>query len=213
MTHQLLVQLVAQYGYLAVFIGTFLEGESVLIAGGFLAHRGYMALPWVMLAAFVGSMLGDQLAYFLGRWRGPRFLAARPAWHARAEKVMDKLHRHKVLIILGFRFVWGLRNATPFVLGASHIPVRVFISLNAVGAAIWAVAVAAGGYVFGYALEAALGRMKHYEHLIVAGLIVAGVALWIWHAQRARKRIRAERAALEKAGEEKTEAAAKGEGE
>jgi membrane protein DedA with SNARE-associated domain len=207
MTPQHLELLVQQYGYLAVLVGTFLEGESILIAGGFLAHRGYMALPLVMLAAFAGSLVGDQLAFFLGRWRGPRFLEAHPAWKARAGRIMDRLHRHRVLIILFFRFAWGLRNATPFVLGASGIPVKVFLPLNAAGAAVWAAAVGAGGYFFGYALEAALGRMKHYEHYIVAGLILAGAALWLWHARRARRRIREEKDAMRRA-----EAAKGGEG-
>jgi membrane protein DedA with SNARE-associated domain len=30
------------YGYLAVLVGTFLEGETILVLGGFAAHRGYL---------------------------------------------------------------------------------------------------------------------------------------------------------------------------
>jgi len=36
------------YGYVAVLIGTCLEGETILVLGG----RGYLALPWVIVAAF-----------------------------------------------------------------------------------------------------------------------------------------------------------------
>lgn len=31
---------------LAVFLGTFIEGEIVLVLGGIAAHRGYLDLPW-----------------------------------------------------------------------------------------------------------------------------------------------------------------------
>jgi membrane protein DedA with SNARE-associated domain len=30
------------YGYLAVLVGTFLEGETILVLGGVAAHRGYL---------------------------------------------------------------------------------------------------------------------------------------------------------------------------
>jgi len=53
--------LIEHYGYAAVFAGSFAEGESVLLAAGFAAHRGLLELPLVMLAAFVAGTLGDQL--------------------------------------------------------------------------------------------------------------------------------------------------------
>jgi membrane protein DedA with SNARE-associated domain len=56
--------IIAQYGYFAIIIGTFLEGETILVIGGFLAHIGLLSLPLVILSAFIGSFSGDQL-YFL----------------------------------------------------------------------------------------------------------------------------------------------------
>ena len=55
------------YGYWAILVGTFLEGETVLVLGGLAAFQGFLSLPGVILAAFVGSMCGDQLFFFLGR--------------------------------------------------------------------------------------------------------------------------------------------------
>ena len=53
--------LVHTYGYAAVFIGSFLEGETTLALGGFAAQRGHLALPWVIAVAEAGGFLGDQL--------------------------------------------------------------------------------------------------------------------------------------------------------
>jgi membrane protein DedA with SNARE-associated domain len=36
---------VEAYGYLAVLAGTFVEGETILVLGGFAASRGYLGLP------------------------------------------------------------------------------------------------------------------------------------------------------------------------
>lgn len=56
-----LESLVTSYGYPAVLVGTFLEGETILVLAGFLAHRGYLDLPLVILTAFLGTFTGDQL--------------------------------------------------------------------------------------------------------------------------------------------------------
>src|SRR6059058_2388420 len=107
------------YGYWAVLVGTFLEGETILVLGGFAANRGYLDLPWVIVAAFLGSFSGDQLYFYLGRHYGRRIIAKRLSWQVSAEKVYRLLERHQTLLILTFRFMYGLRNVTPFALGAS----------------------------------------------------------------------------------------------
>ncbi|GAW66758.1 hypothetical protein GPEL0_01r2252 [Geoanaerobacter pelophilus] len=48
------------HGYWVLFLGTFLEGEAILIFAGFLAFGGYLNIYLVMLSALAGSFLGDQ---------------------------------------------------------------------------------------------------------------------------------------------------------
>ena len=54
---------IENYGYAAILIGTFLEGETILVLAGLAAHQGYLVLTWVILAAFLGSLCGDQLFF------------------------------------------------------------------------------------------------------------------------------------------------------
>ncbi len=62
--------LVREYGYFALLIGTFLEGETILIIGGLLAKLGLLKLPTVMLVVFIGSFSGDQLYFYIGYFKG-----------------------------------------------------------------------------------------------------------------------------------------------
>jgi membrane protein DedA with SNARE-associated domain len=55
---------------------------------------------------------------------------------AKAERL---LNRFRTLLILIFRFLYGLRAVTPFVIGMSTVPTRTFVLLNAIGALVWAV--------------------------------------------------------------------------
>ena len=133
----MLESLLNTYGYLAILLGTFLEGETIMILGGVAAHMGYLSLGWVITFGFLGTLLGDQLYFYLGRRHGGDFLARRPTWSARAQRVHRFIERYPVLLILGFRFLYGLRTVTPFVLGSSQVSYLQFTLLNLTGAGTW----------------------------------------------------------------------------
>jgi len=179
--------LIDTYGYLAILIGTFLEGETILILGGIAAKLGYLELPWVIICAFIGTLFGDQLFFFIGRYRSAEFLHRHSSWMKRAEKANRILHHHRFLIILGFRFLYGLRIVTPFVIGMSHIPIAEFAILNIIGALLWAIIIGILGYAFGHGLELLLGNIRHYEIEIMAVILFVGILLWITHIVRSKK--------------------------
>lgn len=179
--------LIQQYGYMALFIGSFLEGESIVVVAGFMAHRGYLLLPWVMFWAFCGSVLSDQLFFLLGYTRGQRFLANRPRWQRKAKRVLDLSDHHQIALCLGFRFVYGIRNVTPFVMGASGFSPLRFVALNLIGAVVWAAVVSAGGYAFGEVLQRILQDVRRYELWVVGGLFACGAMIWCIMKLRARR--------------------------
>lgn len=179
---------IEQYGYAAVLIGTFFEGETILVIAGFLSHQGYLTLRGVIAAAFTGAMLGDQLYFYVGRWKGPELLATRPRLQTHSQRVERFLHKHQVWLILCFRFVYGIRTVTPLILGASKINAGRFFILNVTGALLWAVTVGLAGYYLGSALEAALGRVKDYELLVIGILAGGALALWTVHFLLRRRR-------------------------
>lgn len=184
----MLESLIAQYGYLAVLVGTFLEGETILVLAGFAAHRGLLHLPGVMLAAFVGSLASDQIFFFLGRRHGEALLARKPAWRPRLARARGLLNRYNTALILTFRFLYGLRNITPIALGMSDVSTPRFVLLNAIGAAVWSIAIALFGWFVGEAARQMLGHLQRYERAVGGAIVAIGVGLWIWHHLAARRR-------------------------
>jgi membrane protein DedA with SNARE-associated domain len=174
----MLVALVLRWGYLAVGVGTMLEGETVLLAAGAMAHRGLLKLPWVMLAAFVGGVANDMLWYLVGRKAGRAFIVRRPRLAKHAGVVDRWIKRNSTLFVLAFRFLPGVRTVGPILLGAGDFPVPRFVLLNAVGAACWSVLVAFFGYGLGASLHAMLGRATHPEEAAALALVLA-VALYL----------------------------------
>jgi len=184
----MLESLIDTYGYVAVLVGTFFEGETVLVLGGFAAHRGYLSLPWVIMAAFIGTLCGDQLFFFLGRKHSQTVLGRRPSWKARAGRAQRLLERFRTPLILVFRFMYGLRTLIPFAIGMSTVPTRQFIFLNIIGALVWALVVGTGGYLFGNAMEIIFGNIKHYELEVLGAIAVIGALIWIIYFYRRRMR-------------------------
>jgi len=178
-----LVRLIHVYGYLAILIGCFLEGETILLLGGVAAEQGYLSLPGVIAAAFIGSMSGDQLFFYIGRRYGPGLIERKPRLKKAAVRLQGWIESYQTSLVLGFRFLYGLRSAAPFVFGISGIGRRRFALLNALGAAVWAVVLGYGGYLAGHVFVTATAYFKHYE-LAVLGFAALGAGIWLMSRYR-----------------------------
>lgn len=183
--------LVAQYGYAFVFAGALTEGESVLLAAGFAAHRGMLELDRVIAVAFVAGTLGDQFYFYLGRRHGQRLLARWPALQARAQRVRPLLERHPNAAIFSLRFLYGLRTAGPIALGMLGVSARRFTLLNLLSAALWSLAFCLLGYQFGQVLQRLLPRLHAVEEAVLVGVLIAALGWTVWRRRRARHRLRA----------------------
>ncbi len=178
---------VADYGYLAIFAGTFLEGETVFLLGGVAAHQGLLNLWWVALTALAGGAIGDQFFFLLGWWRGPEFLARNMRLARKAVVARRLVRRHAVPLMLLSRFLYGLRMVIPLVCGASRIHPLVFLGLNLVSALCWVLAFGGIGYLFS---DWVLSRLDHMHGLpALAGLLVLVVGLAVWLARLAQKKL------------------------
>ncbi len=176
---EILEYLIRNYGYSALLVGTFLEGETILLLGGVGASLGYLDLSLVMAIAVVGSFSGDQFYFYVGRWKGNVILARFPRLYQKVQRVHHFLERYHDAIMLSFRFVYGIRIMTPFVLGMSNrVNAGRFAFFNFAGAILWSVGVAGGGYLFGHAVELFLADVKQFQILAIAIAICAAVGFW-----------------------------------
>lgn len=172
-------QLVLQLGYVTLFLGTFLEGESVLALAGVAASYGYLTFEYVVAVAALGAFLGDQACFYVGRRYGASILARYPKLAAKAPRIERLVRRWDAPAVIVLRFLYGLRIAGPIVIGSFGISPWRLALFNAIGALIWAPLVAGIGYMAGYALEAWIGRLKHVQIGLLMALLVAGGVVWL----------------------------------
>ncbi len=178
--------LIGHLGYLALFVGTLLEGETIVFLAGLAAHHGYLWFPAVVAIAVIGGFLGDQFFLFLGRRYGNRVFTRFPGLATRAPRVQALLRRWDVHAILIVRFLYGLRMAALIVIGSCHIaPWRVAL-FGFIGAVLWALVVASLGYFAGQAVQQLAGRLE--APVVLSLLALALIAGTAWNLIRARRR-------------------------
>lgn len=183
-------ELIITYGYPILFLGAMLEGEMFVLVAAFLAYRGYLELPAVIAVALTGTFVGDMFFFVLGRTKGAAWLERRPNWQPSAARVRDLCHRHPIVLAIGFRFLYGIRSVTPFVIGSSGFPARRFVILNTIGGLIWVLVITLGGYTFGHAFESLVHDLRAHEMRLVVILAIVGSIIWIHQLRLSRARAR-----------------------
>jgi membrane protein DedA with SNARE-associated domain len=178
--------LIAELGYVTLFVGTFLEGESVLALAGVAASYGYLTFEYVVAVAVLGAFCGDQVCFWIGRRYGPAIMARYPRLAAKAPRVEALVRRWNAPAVIVLRFLYGLRIAGPIVIGSFGISPWRLAFFNFIGALIWAPLVAAIGFAAGQALEAWIGRLKHAQIALLMVLLVAGGIAWLVVQSRRR---------------------------
>lgn len=175
------------WAYLIIIAWTFLEGETVVIVAGILASQGWLDVWAVFLCALSGSFSGDQMYYYIGRRYGTPLLDRWPTMRSKIDWAFRLLRKYETVFILSFRFIYGVRNISPFVIGISGVSRLRFFVLNLIAAIIWATSFSFGGYYLGYAMENYLGEYKYHA---LGAFVGAAVAFGLYSWMRNRRQIR-----------------------
>ena len=175
--------------YLSIFavlvacgLGVPLPEDISLILGGFLVYKGAAHLWGMVATGFVGILVGDSLIYLAGRRVGLR-VRTRHGWLARVvtpvrrRYVEDLFARHGEKIVIGARFMPGVRAVAYFVAGSAGMPYARFICFDGLAALCSAPLFVLLGYRFGRHLQEVIELMKRYQ-LIAVGILLLSVLLW-----------------------------------
>ncbi|MDR0338981.1 MAG: DedA family protein [Desulfovibrio sp.] len=198
-------QLLREYGYFVILVWTFLEGETIVIIAGWLSQSVDLK-PWLIaLCAFCGSFASDQVMFSLGKYKGEDVLKYFPRVAKNLDRAAKLFKKYDTVLILGFRFVYGVRNITPIMLGISGVSHKKFFFLNLIGAGVWAVTFTYGGYCVGKAFMAIMHYVGHgIFYVLLAGVAVVGIIWFIRSRHTVKQAKRMDRTSPQKEAKTKT---------
>ena len=182
---QLLRNYLEVHGYWVLFVGTFLEGEAILIMAGFLAFQGYLHPVGVIMTSFAGSFLGDQFYFYIGRVNGKSLLRRFHFIARRFREALRLIEKYGSFVAFISRFTYGFRIILPVILGITSLPARTFLYINLVSALAWATIFSLAGYLFGKSASLFLEDVGKYEHYLLLALAGVIMLIWLFHAWHA----------------------------
>jgi membrane-associated protein len=159
--------------------------ETSVILAGVLASTGDLNLVLVILFAAGGAILGDNIAYWIGRKVGHRIV---DRWFkGERRKQVDWAHRQVqerggYLIVIG-RFIPGGRTAVTLSCGMLEMPWRRFISFDVAAGLVWGTYAAMLGYLGGRTFEE--NPFKGFILAFAVALAIAGlIEAYRWWKRR-----------------------------
>ena len=174
MTTASVVTLISRYGLLAVFGGSLIEGEGVLIVAATLSEQGVLDPVRVWLAASIGAWLGHLFWFTTGRaFRGRHLTLGPAAFRARAETAKRLIEARPVTAIFLLQYLYGLRLVGAIALGLTDLPLLRFASYQMVNCLVWAGVIGGVAYLLGgFVTEIFQGWFKWIWMVASAGLVV-----------------------------------------
>ena len=167
-----------QHGYVLLFVGVIVEGETPLVLASMMANQNHLDLALVLSVAFVAAILGDQVLFLIARYKGKQWLKKSAFLSRRLEKAIKLMQNNDVFVILIMRFLYGLRVVIPALLGLTDIPWKRYFLYNLLGVIIWTIAFSFLGYYLARGTNLILGEFASVE-VIVLVCLVAVVAIFV----------------------------------
>jgi membrane protein DedA with SNARE-associated domain len=186
------------YGYLAVGLLVMLDnvaipvpGQTVMILAAVYAGAGRLSLAGVLAVALAGAVLGGSLGYLVGRYGGRslvqsygRYVGLTEARQHTAEAFFD---RNGAKVVLGARFVDGLRQTYGIIAGTTEMPWRRFMVWNVLGAVAWVGAWCTAGYLAGDNIDQVYRQAVRYQLLLLIALVLLVAVLLVRRRLRRRR--------------------------
>lgn len=180
-------QLIQTFGYPLVALGIGLEsmgipapGETILVVGAAFAANGRLNIFWVILSAAAGAIIGDNIAFLLGRRHG-RTVLSRIAHldEARLARSEAFFARHGPKTVFLARFIPLLRMIAAYLAGINKMPAATFAFYNMAGGLSWAIVMGGVGYFFGQNLPLIEAWMRRIGAVIAVIILLGGFLFWL----------------------------------
>jgi len=181
-------------------VGFFLPGDSMLVVSGLFAAANKLNVWLVMLAFFLGSVIGDSTGYWTGRVMGKTLFnreSSRIFKPSRVEKAHAFFEKYGVKTVILARFVPIVRTFAPLVVGAAEMPYSRFLPFSIIGGLLWICSMVLAGYFLGGVIERAL-NIKLEDHIEKVVIVVVAISLlpplieYLRHRSRKRAEASAE---------------------
>lgn len=185
-----LSQFIEQYGIYAVFMLCTVEGDITLLISGAMAHSsffGQYSFFKVFIAGTLGGMVGDSIAFGIGRvfHENAKHYRFYQMAQPRVERLIEKFGGFAIVIS---KYIYGIRAAMCLFYGIGKMPFHRFIILDAISCSVWVLLLAGVGFFFSGAITSIIGDFKQIGialfFIVLCGVVVFYVLERFWLSEK-----------------------------
>lgn len=173
-----------------------LPSELVMPPAGYLAAKGEMSLPLVIVCGVFGSVLGALANYGVAAWLGRAFVHRMGRYVLVSERSLERSERffaaHGEISTFVARMLPVIRHLISLPAGLARMPLPRFVSFTALGSGIWCTVLTLIGWTIGRKEDVLMGALnvevrreaEHAMTIIVPALVVLMIAYVVWSRRR-----------------------------
>ena len=173
-------ELLATCGYVASFVGTFIEGELLLLTSILATKMGHFNFFGGLAAAFAGAYSRDWLTFLFAQKKGKQFIEQKPKLRAKLNKLNTLFLKYPNSILSGYRMIYGMGTTTVMLAGISGVSAKKFGILSAVSCLIWITVYGSLGFFCAEVMMENLAWMSSHSEYIISGLALIGLLIWFF---------------------------------
>ena len=141
-----------------------LPSELVMPPAGYLAAKGELSLPLVIVCGVLGSVVGALANYGLAAWLGRAFIHRLGRYVLVSERSLERSERffarHGEISTFAARMLPVIRHLISLPAGLARMPIPRFAGFTALGAGIWCTVLTIIGWTIGRKESVLLGALN-----------------------------------------------------
>lgn len=185
-----LIALVESWGYLGIFIMTFIEStfvpipaEITLIPAGYLVAQGEMHWYLVFICSVLGTLGGSLFNYFIAYHFGRKIFIRYGKYFFMDSKKLESIEhffkKHGAISAFTGRLLPGVKHFISFPAGLAKMPLKVFIFYTVLGASIWCGILIEVGYQIGENEHLIKKYIKQVNIALIL-FVISLMSFYIW---------------------------------
>lgn len=194
--------MIRHFGDLGVFIILCLEmigipfpAETTLVLSGIEWKSGYLAFFPLFLAGTCGHLVGEVIAYTIGRYLGRPFIVRYQKIFrindAMLDRAQNRLLKARIPVLIISKFIAGVRIIVPYLAGINGLPFSQFMVWSSIGTVLWVLVFILFGQTVAVLIKNGFHLIQQNPLLsIPIVLVVLGIiALYVWlHSRKKAKK-------------------------
>ncbi|WP_019120285.1 DedA family protein [Brevibacillus massiliensis] len=190
----LLISLIEQYGYFALFfllwlgiVGLPIPDELVVATGGFVASQGYLDPVYTFLVDYLGVVSGLSIGYLLGRLFGKpilKWLSRKKKMERHIERSVALIHKYGAFSLCLSYLLPVVRHVVPYIVATGGMKYRRYAMFSYTTGLVWTFCFYEVGFLFGKNMWQIVEVTRRYGFYALAVLVALLVVMLLVRRRR-----------------------------